>query len=58
VGTTGDGRGFNEVACSDGLPGFMIEYGPRPEVKPKTTIACGSAGGIAGGCRLPGNIKK
>jgi hypothetical protein len=57
VGVTADQRGFIEVACSDGLPGYMIEYGMAP-LAPKNAIACASAASIAGGCTLPGNGKK
>ncbi len=57
VGVTADGRGFIEVACSDGLPGYMISFAMTP-FAPKTFIACSEAGGIAGGCTLPGNKKK
>ncbi len=56
VGVTADQRGFIEVACSDGLPGYMIEYAMTP-VAPKGVLACASAAGIAGGCTLPGNKK-
>ena len=57
VGVTADGHGYVEVACSDGLPGYMIEFVMSP-FKPKAPIACSEARGIAGGCTLPGNVKK
>jgi hypothetical protein len=39
-----------EVACSDGLPGYMIEYTPSP------VAAVGATGcRFAGNCQLPGN---
>jgi len=57
VGVTSDKRGFIEVACADGLQGYMIEFATEPEIAPKQTIVCSAAGGIAGGCKLPGNIK-
>ncbi|RAK54210.1 hypothetical protein DJ017_06580 [Phenylobacterium soli] len=39
-----------EVACSDGLPGYMIEYSAAP------VNALGATGcRFAGGCQLPGN---
>lgn len=56
VGVTADGRGYNEVACADGLQGYMIEYTTKP-LKMKTVIVCSEAKGIAGGCTLPGNTK-
>lgn len=39
-----------EVACADGLPGYMIEYSASP-------VAAIAATGcrLAGGCQLPGN---
>lgn len=55
VGITPDKRGFLEVACSDGLQGYMIEYTLSP-IEPKIAIVCGEAKGIAGGCTLPGNV--
>jgi hypothetical protein len=39
-----------EVACADGLPGYMIEYTPTP------VSAVGATGcRFAGNCQLPGN---
>ena len=57
VGVTADGHGYVEVACADGLPGYMIEYTMAP-FAPKSPLACSEARGIAGGCTLPGNSKK
>jgi hypothetical protein len=57
VGETNDGTGLMEVACSDGLQGYMIEYAAAT-LTPKTTIVCSEAKGIGGGCTLPGNTKK
>ena len=56
VGVTADQRGFIEVACSDGLQGYMLEFTMKP-LTPKTPIVCSEAKGINGGCRLPGNVK-
>jgi len=56
VGVTEQGEGYVEVACSDGLPGYMIDYAMSP-FKPKTTVPCSEAKGISGGCTLPGNKK-
>ena len=56
VGTTADKHGYTEVACADGLQGYMIEYTMDPLVA-KTAIICTEAKGIAGGCTLPGNTK-
>jgi hypothetical protein len=57
VGVTPDKRGYIEVGCADGLPGYMIEYGMSP-LAAKSTIVCAEAQGISGGCRLPHNTKK
>jgi hypothetical protein len=50
VGKTDKGTSYIEVACSDGLPGYVIEYKPDP-VTPIAATACR----LAGGCQLPGN---
>ncbi len=57
VGVTSDKKGFTEVACSDGLQGYMIEYDVSP-LKMTSVIVCSEAKGIAGGCTLPGNTPK
>ncbi len=57
VGVTADKNGFTEVACSDGLQGYMIEYSIKP-LKMTSVIICSDAKGIAGGCNLPGNTGK
>jgi hypothetical protein len=57
VGVTADKKGYTEVACSDGLQGYMIEYDVKP-LKMRTVIVCSEAKGIAGGCTLPGNTGK
>ena len=40
-----------EVACSDGLPGYMIEYNTAPTVAAVAATGCR----FTGGCQLPGN---
>jgi hypothetical protein len=57
VGITADGRGYTEVACADGLQGYMIEYTVKP-LAMKSVIVCSEAKGISGGCTLPGNTPK
>jgi len=57
VGVSADQKGYIEVACADGLAGYMIEYALAPTITAKTPIVCGEAKGISGGCTLPGNIK-
>jgi hypothetical protein len=60
VGITADKKGFIEVGCSDGLPGYMLQYAIKPPspLKADTAILCSQASGIAGGCTLPGNTAK
>jgi len=50
---TTKGTTLVEVACADGLPGYMIEYSANP------VTAIGATGcRLAGGCQLPGNTTK
>jgi hypothetical protein len=54
-----DTDGFVEVACSDGLPGWVLSY-PVGVANPKAKefLSCAQAKGIGGGCKLPTNVKK
>jgi hypothetical protein len=54
VGVTADQKGYIEVGCADGLPGYMIEYSVTP-LKADRALVCAEAKGIGGGCSLPGN---
>jgi hypothetical protein len=58
IGST-DTEGFVEVACSDGLPGWVLGY-PIGVAKPaaKEFLSCAQAKGIGGGCKLPTNKVK
>ncbi len=58
IGAT-DTEGFVEVACSDGLPGWVLGY-PTNVAKPaaKEFLSCVQAKGIGGGCKLPTNKVK
>jgi hypothetical protein len=56
VGVSADQHGYIEVACADGLAGYMIEYTLSP-LAPKTALVCAEAKGISGGCNLPSNKK-
>jgi hypothetical protein len=51
--------GYVEVACSDGLPGWVIAY-PLKDTsgKPKELLSCLQAKGVGGGCKLPTNLGK
>lgn len=53
VGKTEKGTTFMEVACSDGLKGYVIEYQTAPAVSAVQAVGCAFAGG--GTCKLPGN---
>ena len=51
--------GFIEVACADGLPGWVLAYPLNaPAPKPKELLSCLQAKSVGGGCKLPTNIKK
>jgi hypothetical protein len=54
IGKTETGEGFIEVACADGLPGWVINYPPKSDT-PKEVLSCKQASGIGGGCKLPTN---
>lgn len=47
---------FLEVACSDGLPGWVVGYAPG-STKPKEVLSCLQAEDL-GGCKLPTNRRK
>lgn len=51
--------GYVEVACADGLPGWVLTY-PVGVVKPpaKEFLSCVQAKGVGGGCTLPTNKTK
>jgi hypothetical protein len=51
--------GYVELACSDGLPGWVISYPlSGPVTKPGEVLSCAQASGVGGGCKLPTNKKK
>lgn len=45
---------YVEVTCSDGTPGFMIQY-PLGDPKPQEIYTCGQAVAIGGGCKMAAN---
>lgn len=51
--------GYVEVACSDGLPGWVMSY-PLNTTTPhaKEVLSCLQAKGVGGGCKLPTNTTK
>lgn len=54
IGRTSNGDGFIEVSCADGLPGWVLNYGPNADT-PKEVLSCKQAAGIDGGCKMPTN---
>ena len=52
-------QGYVEVACSDGLPGWVLVY-PLGQATPKPAelLSCLQAKGVGGGCKLPTNATK
>jgi hypothetical protein len=52
-------QGFVEVACSDGLPGWVMAY-PLGQTTPKPAdlLSCLQAKTVGGGCKLPTNATK
>ncbi|HEY5676607.1 MAG TPA: hypothetical protein VIR81_07480, partial [Myxococcales bacterium] len=50
-GKTAKGTVLLEVACADGLKGYMIEYNTAP-----TVTAVGAQGCAFAACKLPGNV--
>ena len=57
IARTTTNQGFVEVACSDGAPGYIIEYTSQP-LAPTRATPCVQAQGIEGGCTMPANGKK
>jgi hypothetical protein len=57
IAATTTNQGFIEVACSDGAPGYIIEYTSKP-LAPTRATPCVQAQDIMGGCTMPQNQKK
>jgi hypothetical protein len=57
VGVTADGHGYVEVGCSDGLPGYTVEFTVKP-LAPTQAFPCTGPSPVQGGCQLAGNTKK
>jgi hypothetical protein len=56
IGTsTTDHTDFVETACSDGLPGWVVEMTKSGQAK--SVLTCGEARGAGIACKLPGNQK-
>jgi len=47
---------FIETACSDGLPGWVVEFDTANQVQ--ELYSCGQAASAGVACQLPGNTKK
>ncbi|MFO1013267.1 MAG: hypothetical protein U1E50_05835 [Caulobacteraceae bacterium] len=56
VGTTTEGKSYIEVACADGMQGYLIEYTRGPPMTVSNVIVCSQARGIGGGCKLATNV--
>ena len=54
IGKTETGDGFIEVSCTDGLPGWVLNY-PASAQTPKEVLSCRQASGIGGGCKMATN---
>jgi hypothetical protein len=54
IGKNEGGEGFVEVACADGLPGWVMVYASSSN-SPKELLSCRQASGVGGGCKLPTN---
>lgn len=52
IGKTAKGTTFIEVACADGLKGYVVEYQPKPTVTAISVIGCA----FTKDCKLPGNV--
>ncbi len=57
AGVSTDKHGFVEVSCSDGNPGWVVEYTMGP-LTPLSVLTCGQSAQIGSACKLPGNVKK
>ena len=58
-GRTTSGEDLVEVACSDGGPGWVLQYPATGGSNPNTLLNCAQAAqmGGGGGCQLPTNMK-
>jgi len=54
IGKSDSGDGFVEVACADGLPGWVMVYASNNN-SPREVLSCRQASGVGGGCKLPTN---
>ena len=55
VGQTPHGDTFIETSCTDGKPGWVIQFSPSDQAKDILTCGQAKAGGVA--CQIPGNAK-
>ncbi|MDP1739343.1 MAG: hypothetical protein Q8L23_18110 [Caulobacter sp.] len=54
IGKSDAGDGYVEVACADGLPGWVMVY-PTSTNSPKEVLSCRQASSVGGGCKLATN---
>ena len=52
VGKTEKGTTYVEVACTDKLKGYLLEYQAQPVLTVVNAVGCS----LAGNCKLPGNV--
>jgi hypothetical protein len=57
AGLAANGHAYAEVACADGLQGFMVEYGLDP-ITPVSATVCAEAREVGDGCALPRNHRE
>jgi len=54
IGMSTTGESFVEVACADGLPGWVMVY-PASSSTAREVLSCRQASGVGGGCKLATN---
>ncbi len=54
IGKSDAGDGYVEVACADGLPGWVMVY-PTTANSPREVLSCRQASNVGGGCKLATN---
>ena len=55
VGQTPHGDDYIETACTDGKPGWVMEFSPLDQVR--DILSCGQAKAAGMACQLPTNVK-
>ncbi len=55
IGQTPHGDNYIETACTDGKPGWVMEFSPSDQVR--DILSCGQAKSAGMACQLPTNVK-